>query len=252
MELHCLGSSSAGNAYHLKVATSAGECRILLECGFPYRTLVSKLTREHINVADIDYCFVTHVHNDHSHAIKELSERGIKCFATKDTLVKKGARGTALVHNRKIIIADGLVSVTPIIVEHDPETETFAFIIQSDLESILFITDCKYFTHKLDLYHFDYVFIECNYYEKQLYTLLSDATKRQDRVKCERLGRIKNTHMGLFATKKILKTLNHDKLKAIFLIHLSDQHANEVAMRNEVVRQVKCPVYICKKNGGLF
>lgn len=61
MRLWTLGSGSKGNALVLE----CGDTRVLIDAGFPARTLAARLTAVGIAPASISACVVTHEHIDH-------------------------------------------------------------------------------------------------------------------------------------------------------------------------------------------
>ncbi len=61
MKLWVLGSGSGGNA----VLVECGDSRVLVDAGFPARTLAARLQATGVAPASIEACIVTHEHTDH-------------------------------------------------------------------------------------------------------------------------------------------------------------------------------------------
>ena len=137
-------------------------------------------------------------------------------------------------------------------VEHDIE-ESVGFVIycQATNERVLFINDCKYTKADLSTFEFDYIFIECNHTAKIVYTLYNKAIKENDVAMIKRYNRLINAHMSERGTIKTLEKLNLSKCKAIFLMHLSDGHANEYEIKNIIKKEFEIPTFVCQKNGGI-
>ena len=57
--------------------------------------------------------------------------------------------------------------------------------------------------------------------------------------------------MSLAHCRDHLKKLNLSQCKAIFLMHLSDRHANENKFKETIFEATGINTYVCKKNGGI-
>jgi Metal-dependent hydrolases of the beta-lactamase superfamily I len=252
MKILNLASSSSGNCYIVEIDTSKGAVVLMLECGLPYGEILSKLNSERMQLSEIDFCFVSHCHNDHSQSLKAISNAGIKTFASSDSKKRHGGRSINLKHLQSVELVPGnILLVTPIEVMHDEDTETFAFIIESDKESLLFITDCLKFTNDLSQFKFDFIMVECNYYQPQLFARIKQLQDRGKAKEASQLIRVSKTHMSHRGTINVLKRLDLSRCSGILLIHLSDNNANEFRMKSEIVQAIQKPVYIALKNGGI-
>ena len=73
LDAYCLGSSSSGNAYIFKLSDGEGfEEQILVECGLPYKELIRRAVGQGLRLSETQACLVTHMHNDHAYAIREV------------------------------------------------------------------------------------------------------------------------------------------------------------------------------------
>ena len=251
MKVNCLGSSSAGNCFILTFKNEVYTRSIMVECGFPLKEIMKKLLALNMNLNDIECCLVTHGHQDHCRAIEELDKRYIPVFATKTTLKSTKTNYHDILVNKDYCVAPSLF-INAFEVEHDIDGSVgFIIFCLETKERVLFINDCKYTKADLSECEFDYVFIECNHKSDVVYTLYNQAKKNNDVAMIKRYKRLIDSHMSLHGTKKTLEKLNLSKCKAIFLMHLSDGHANEYEMKNEIKKQFKIPTFVCGKNGGI-
>lgn len=253
----CLGSSSKGNCYLLQFIKNDYKQSIMIECGLTYHDMIDRsITTGAIEILrDTKSCLITHGHSDHCKSVNSLAEHGLKIFAPGDVIELIKNRNSSI----KNIIKDGdtfvvapNINVFAFKVEHDAP-ESLGFIIQCTKtnELILFINDCKYFKADLSPYHFDYVFIECNYDDKITRTLYSKAQKEDDTLEMAKYKRVIDSHMSFCICKKTLKKLSLDKCKAIFLMHLSDNHANEYKFKNDIAKKTGIKTLVCQKIGGI-
>lgn len=261
MKATCLASSSAGNCYILELRNGGRTTPILVECGLPWREIISGMTKSGISVGDIQACLVTHYHGDHSKSIKEVAKAGITVFTHRETINHCGASATALEEMKPTKIADG-VWVLAFPVKHDAEG-SLGFIIKTCDETILFVNDCKMWEANLSGFKPDYVFIECNYWEKQVYAQINELHKAlgdhslqghervEFKVKIKQLERNVNAHMSLAGCIRSLKKLDLSRCIAIFLMHMSDGNANEYEMKTAVESATGVRTLVCKKKGGI-
>lgn len=248
MELTCLASSSAGNAYYIELERKDQEpVRLLVECGLKYQELNKKLVSYGLDLNKVDAVLITHGHNDHCAARNDLIKRGKKIFANQHLA---SSQETILAHGQSKYIAHNCM-VTPFSVEHDVE-DPLGFVIQTDVETILFATDLKYFKADLSMYKFDHIMIEANYDGQVIYFALENAKTSNNRGEIVRYERLVHSHMSIANCIKTLNKLNLTKCKAIILMHLSDRHANELLFKKRVKEETLTNCFVCKKNGGLI
>lgn len=247
----CLGSSSNGNCFVLTFKNNNYTRSIMVECGFSLKEIMLRMIGYGLTLNDIECCLVTHGHQDHCKGMQELEKRQIPIFATKTTLGCTKTHYHDILLEKDICVAPGIF-IYAFGVEHDIE-ESVGFIIycSETNERVLFINDCKYTKADLSQFEFDYVFIECNHTAKIVYTLYNKAVKEQDVAMIKRYNRLINAHMSERGTIKTLEKLNLKNCKAIFLMHLSDGHANEYQMKNEINELFKIPTFVCQKNMGI-
>ena len=222
--------------------------------------IYSKLNNYELDFTKICGCLITHAHGDHSKAARDISKRGIPLFATPGTFGAIYCHGTELL-NKPVKITEGLY-VLQFPVEHDIEGAC-GFVIKTAKETVIFINDHKKWSTDLSIFKPDYVFIECNYDHKMVYAQMhelerkintpgfSDKEKLLFQQALNQHTRNLNSHCSLLGTIKGLSKMNLKNTKCIFLMHLSDRHANEYKMKNEVEFATKIRTYVCKKGGGI-
>ena len=77
MELQVIGTGSSGNAYIL----SAGKHALLLDAGLPIRAILRE-----VDWKALQGCLITHEHQDHAKAARELAGMGLRIYMTEGTL----------------------------------------------------------------------------------------------------------------------------------------------------------------------
>lgn len=249
MKMVCFGSSSSGNCYYAELNRKDGQppVKLLLEAGIPYKEIVRKATNEGIDLTQIDAVLVTHSHMDHCRAVIDLQSRGAVVFANK--AITGGTYKTTLEDGVLKVIAPN-TTVLPFLVEHDAP-DPFGFFISTGVERILFVNDCKYFKADLSKIQFDYIMIESNYDGQTIHFAYQNAKEEHDAQNIKRYERLINSHMSISHCIDQLNKLDLSHCKAIFLMHLSDRHANENVFKMRVNQATKIPTFVCKKCGGI-
>ena len=224
MKFICLASSSAGNCYYVE-RVNLPPVKLMLEVGIPFKEIMYKGLNQGIKMSEIDAAVVTHGHGDHCCAAKDFVSHRIPFYANEDVLSKCGGNPkNRLVHNEMRYLAKDTL-IIPLNVEHDAPN-SLGFVICTDKETLLFVNDCKFFKADLSDYKNDY----------------------QNIARYERLF---DSHMSLAHCRDHLKKLNLSQCKAIFLMHLSDRHANENKFKETIFEATGINTYVCKKNGGI-
>lgn len=261
MKVYCLASSSEGNCFVFDFEIEGKSHKIMVECGLPYKTILSKLNELQIMFSDIEACLITHYHGDHSQSVKQLLRLNVPVFASKGTLETLKVQGNAIYPKQKFRVLNGLFALG-FPVEHDA-IDSMGFVIKSPNETVIFINDNKRWTCNLSHIKPDYVFIECNYDNRIVYPQITQLNKRAEQLayndpemkevntKLKQLNRNVNSHMSLRGCIKGLHKLNLSNCKYIFLMHLSDRYANEYRFKNEIQQEFGIRCYVCLRHGGL-
>lgn len=251
MKFECLASSSSGNCYYIEMQRrNSLPVKLMLEVGLSYKEINKKALVQGIDMTQLDAVLITHGHGDHCKSTKDFIERRIPVYANYEVLDKyNGNVDNTLRHGEKRYIARDTM-VIPISVEHDAPN-SLGFVICTDMETLLFVNDCKFFKADLSDFKFDYICIEANYDGQMLHFAFDDAKKNNDLQNIARYERLFESHMSLAHCREHLKLLDLSNCKAIFLMHLSDRHANENKFKAEIQEAIGVNTYVCKKNGGI-
>jgi phosphoribosyl 1,2-cyclic phosphodiesterase len=232
MKLIVINSNSAGNAYILENQDEA----LLIECGVNFNRIKHAVD---FNLSKITGCIVTHEHNDHSAAAREVISAGINLFATEGTL-----RALDIVnHHRCITTFSGDVfkiggfKIKAFDIQHDVSEPVGFLINHPETGNVLFLTDsyyCKYTFPGLNN-----IIIEANYSQDILDGRLKAGTNPQFLR-----DRVLTSHMSIDTCEKMLLANDLSAVNNIVLIHLSDSNSNEKKFKDQITRATGKQVYI--------
>ena len=231
MTFKSLASSSSGNAYIITDADTDGVTNILLECGLRFKELEIKL--EH-KLSDITACLITHEHVDHSKSHRELTERGIPVYSSAGTAE---ALENTLIRTveEKAIFSVGSIKVLPFGVFHDA-AQPFGFLLRGgDGETLLFATDTRSIPCTVD--GLNIAAVECNHDRRML-----ECDNAEPWIK-----RAANTHMSIETLCEYLDKLDRSRLRQIYLLHMSDRHADEGAYVKLIYNRYHIKTTVCAK-----
>ena len=214
---NCLATGSTGNCYLVDLG---GGC-IILDAGIPINKII-----EHINLNEVQFACISHIHNDHSKSMKQIIERGVKCFYGGDYTIPTRRE-----------IKEHKITIIP--VKHG-ECPNCAFVIRYKSECVLYATDFNLCEYNLSDFKFTRVIVECNFIDSMITQNLDFKTRRQI-----------NTHMSLDGLKIFLDKLNLSACEEIDLIHMSQGYGNEILMGSSIYAKYKIPTCVCKQWGGV-
>jgi phosphoribosyl 1,2-cyclic phosphodiesterase len=218
MRFASLGSGSSGNSL---VVESDGT-RILIDCGFSFRSTTSRLARLGLTPDDISAVFITHEHSDHIAGIPALAEKCGKTVylshGTREAL--NGAAkdwSTQLIWNDQIVEV-GALQVTPFTVPHDAR-EPLQFTVASDGKKLSVLTDLGHATQSVEehLVASDAMVLECNHDVEMLKNGSYPAYLKQRIL--GKFGHLSNEAAAALAAK-----VASPKLKTIVCAHLSHKN----------------------------
>lgn len=238
LQIICLGSGSSGNCYLL----GKGDEYIMVECGLPYKTIISKMAEYEIDLTQIKSVVVSHSHKDHSLSLTEFETLGFPIFAP--------FREEIEVDLNKPFTLSNWCKVRAFAVNHDVPCYGFVFLT-SDNESLLFVTDTRYIESPYFKYKYNYIMIECNHIRKQLEAIMDKAILDGNQGKVFKFKRQASFHLSLAGTKKILKEMDLKDTKAIFLMHLSKECCNDAVIKKEIEGKFGIRTFVCYRNGGV-
>lgn len=228
MDIKIIASGSSGNCYQI----CDGSTALLLDCGITIKRIECALDfRLHL----VSGVMVTHCHEDHIKAAKDIAGRGIPVYASKGTLEEKNLTGIffkAIQHKESFKI--GTFTIMPFDVEHDAP-EPLGFFIKSSVtgEKLLYFTDTYYLKYKFK--GINYLMAECNYSRKTMDEHLNPVLK----------NRIIESHMSLETLLDMLKANDFNKLKRVYLLHLSDSNSDAEYFKREIQAVTGVEVYVC-------
>lgn len=227
-----IASSSKGNAYLLE----SGGRRLLLECGIPFKRLQRALGYQ---VATLDGCLVTHAHNDHACAMRDLVNVCVDVYSHRETFEWQAVQYDDICvvhveHAVPMLICD-YWHILPFEGRHD--VPVFGYQISDGEDILVFMTDsgyCKYTFNGMTI-----LMIEANFSEEIL-----QKNVEAGRIDPVRAKRVFQNHMSIERVVDMLKINDLSKLKEIRLLHLSDGNSDEVMFKRMVQEVAGVPVIV--------
>ena len=231
MEIRCLASSSAGNAYIL----DDGSAPLLIEAGIKFKSIQQALG---FKVCGLAGCLISHQHGDHSKSAKDVMGAGVDCYMSAETAEALGLTG----HRIKMVtplerFSVGLWTVLPFPTVHDVEGSLGFLLAHRDGEKVLFITDSAYCKYRFT--GLTHIMIETNYSLGILRQNVANGT-----LDLATKNRIVRTHFGLENVKEFLKATDLSKVQELHLIHLSSDNSNADLFKSEIQKLTGKPVYV--------
>ena len=159
---------------------------------------------------------------------------GVDCYMSQGTADALGLSGHRLhiVRAMKQFKVAGEWTVLPFDTVHDC-AEPLGFLIAAGGEKVLFATDTAYL--KYTFTGLTKIMIECNYSTEALASSGIPAAQK---------SRLMLSHFGLDNVLDFLKANDLSKLKEVWLLHLSDRHADEVEIFDAVSKATEASVYV--------
>jgi len=222
MRLDVIATGSSGNAYIL----TAGKDKLILDCGVRYKEIQKGLG---FNIKSVAGCLVTHEHNDHTKALKDLLRVGIDCYMTPGTRDAKGVTGHRL---HTITVAKsfevGPFTAFPFRTEHDA-SDPVGYLIsyRPTGEKLLYATDTFYLRYAFKGVH--YMLIECNYCRGIAHNRYVNGE-----IAKTLYDRLMTSHFSLDNLKDFLAASDLTVTRHIVLLHLSEDNSDERRMVREV------------------
>lgn len=239
MRLKVIGSSSKGNSYILEADTGS----LILDAGVPFREIQKALN---FDLSRVRGCLITHEHQDHSKAIKDVMKAGIDTWTSAGTVDKLDLEHFAINTYRLSFARQGEqfnigdFAVLPFDVEHDCK-EPLGYLIQYKPtgEKILFATDTYYIRYRFS--GLNYILIECNYCKDIL-----DNNIEAGKIPFSLKNRIIESHFSLDNLKDFFEANDLRSVRKIVLIHLSDGNSDAGRMIREIHELTKKDVEIAE------
>ena len=242
MNIISLASGSKGNLLYLKIENK----NILIDIGLSYKKIVEKLNFLNIKPNDIDYCFITHEHQDHGKGVELFfkSTDKTKLYTTKGTyygLLEKGfiksekeiiSKTNFLKYYEKIKIDN--FNVTIIKNSHDAY-EPFGIVFEYQDKKIVVITDTGYVSEENISYikNANIYYLESNYDEQMLL-----QSKRPMQVKL-RISSDKG-HLSNNQACKLIELVMSPNIKTKWIIaHISEECNIQSKIEREIIDNIK-------------
>ena len=229
MEIKVLASGSSGNCYLVN-----GETKPLIECGILIKKIKEGLDYQ---LSSVDACLLSHGHQDHCKAAKDIVRAGIDLYAsagTVDILGLEGHRIHTLKAKKQVQV--GGWKVMPFDVKHDA-AEPLGFLIAGEGKKIAYITDSAYSPYKFNgITHF---ILEVNYDEETLKESLSQGV-----IDSNLYRRLLKTHMGLETAVSLLKANDLKKVEEVHIIHTSKRNGNEGKIKKRIMEVTGKMVFV--------
>ena len=200
-KLHVVDSGSSGNTYLLDCG---GEI-LVIDCGIRFMNVKKMLN---FNIRGIVGAVVSHVHGDHSKAIKEYESAGIEVWKPyeDENLMQKKQMGKFIIKSFPCI--HDVPCVGYLIEHHD-----------SGLK-MLYATDTRYIIYMFR--GLTAMLIEANYSEENV---------NRDEAKFQH---VLTGHMSIETASECIKANMNDSLKNIILCHLSKDNSDPCAFKEFV------------------
>ena len=227
MKLTTHHSSSRGNLY---MVTSQDGHRLMIECGVSWKAIMKALDYD---LDGVEACLVTHLHKDHSKALKDVNKAGIDLYASAETLQDQG-----LLHRRRAYAVSDKTLITNITgfqvycftVEHDCQG-CLGYIVREEAtdEYLLFATDTSHLRQEFR-YLFNIVAIECSYDPEILHAQVEEGEIHEAVAK-----RLLTSHMSKDTTLAYLReNCDLSRCREIHLLHMSGDRIDKEAARIEI------------------
>lgn len=206
MKFALLASGSKGNACLIK----ANDQTIMIDCGTTQRYLKDNFQRLQFDPSSLLGLLITHTHSDHVKAINLFSN--IPTYAHQDSHL-------GVYHHVEPLCPFelGNFHILPIPTSHDSEG-ALGYVIESENEKLVYITDTGYFKDELFDYirNADYYIFESNHDVELLM-----QTNRPWHVKQRIISDY--GHLCNEDSARVLANVIGDQTKEIVLAHLSEE-----------------------------
>ena len=216
------GSGSSGNCYYLYTQNSG----LLIDVGVGTRSLKKAFHDYGLRFVDgFDGILVTHDHADHIKSVGSLSKKfNLPVYATETVhagMDRNYCMRCKLAHSNRMKVVKGQsfnvgdFSITPFNVPHD-SSDNVGYLIEADGVVFCLLTDVGTITDEMKsiISRANYLVIESNYDS----TMLDNGSYPEYLKSRIRAG---NGHMDNAATAAFLKEIASERLKYVYLCHLS-------------------------------
>lgn len=236
MKISILGSGSGGNSIYIEDRHT----KFLIDAGFSCKKIEERLGRLGKSLADVGALLITHEHGDHILGAGIISRKyNIPIYITPESF-KAGEKKLGKIDNENLKFIDGKfqindnILINPFDVMHDA-VRTVGYRVENIEGKILAVsTDIGYVNNivKENFKDVDLMVIESNYD----YNMLMNCSYPWDlkaRVKS------RNGHLSNNDAAKFIKEIYSDKLKKVYLAHISKDSNNPDIVKNTIDQELK-------------
>ncbi len=250
-----IGSGSCGNSYLLMTNND----NLMIDAGIGIRAVKKCFSSNHMKITSLQRILITHDHADHVKGAGYVAvEAECPVYATQKvhrgiyenySVAKKIPMDSQISIEKEQPVTLGDFTITPFHVPHDsPSYDNTGYKIE--VEGIVFsiVTDCGHITDRIAevISESDYLVLEADYDEEKLSnnyhynhtrvnfkTIVDGELKMQtktlaDRVSCD-TGHLSNRQCA-----EALAQNASDKLKHVWLCHLSEENNSKECAHNAV------------------
>ena len=224
-----IASGSSGNCYRV----SDGSTALLLDAGIPLRRIQEGID---FRLSEIAGALISHEHMDHAKAVADLARRGVLVFGPPE--VAKACACPSILSGpplRKFTVSTW--NIVPFKVVHDVTCYGYVLDSKQTGERLVYITDAATVPYTFGRVH--YMMIEANYSINILSRRMTAGAVTEKLA-----SRITQTHMDIDTAADILRGLDPQALKQVWLLHLSDGNSDAEAFRRIAERVTGAEVYI--------
>ena len=214
MKVCVLASGSKGNVTYIETKTH----KLLLDVGKNYKYIKEQLESINVNIKDIDYILISHLHDDHISALETIV-KNIKPTVCLTKLMLKHL--PALKEYKGILLYEEDIYIDDVIINsikssHD-SIDSRNFIIEEGKSSVVYITDTGYINVKNfpKLYNKNLYLMESNH-DIELLNNGPYPVWLKKRVLSD-VGHLSNKAASFYLTKLI-----GPDTKKVILMHLSE------------------------------
>lgn len=215
MKVKIIASGSKGNC----ILITVGSHTILIDIGVSLLKVKNEMSKENLDISNIDGIFISHCHSDHISGLSSLVKKyKTKVYVTKEVYmdISEFLMFNDVVFVEKQWAFDDLV-IDIIATSHDVASN--GYIITYRDKSLVYITDTGYINKKYYplITNKDFYIIESNYNEQ----MLLDGPypfKIKQRILSD-VGHMSNEYTG-----RLLSKIVGPKTKKVILAHISENN----------------------------
>ena len=216
MKICVLASGSSGNSTYLE----SKDTSVLIDAGISSKRIVDSLEKIGRDISEIDGVFISHEHIDHINGLQRLCDKyNVPVYMNKSTFDNSGLNIDPTFFNKEVKLNE--LNIKPIPVSHDA-ADPCGFRIQSNGTVLGIFTDLGMVNDSIKQVtkEADCMFIESNH---DIDMLINGRYPYhlKERILSQK-GHLSNVDAGL-----LIKENSCDKLKTVFLAHLSKNNNTE-------------------------